>query len=236
MRLEMMRPRLEHLSAIVKLGFSIFVNHCVMSTVMIVMNNTLKHYGALSAYYGSDIPLAVSGVIAKLSAILTSLTVGLAQGCQPIFGFNTGAKHYGRVKETYKKAAAATLSVSFLMFLAFQLFPRAIAGIFGAGNERYFEFAEKYMRIFLLMVCVQGLQPLTVSYFTSTGKAKPGIMLSLSRQGLFLLPLLVTLPLVFGLDGALYAGPIADGLAFALSVYLVLRDFKKMPADGETGV
>jgi putative MATE family efflux protein len=224
-----MAPRAPYLVKIAKLGFSNFVNFIIMSAVMIVMNNTLKYYGALSVY-GSDIPLAVSGVIAKLNAVLTGMTVGLAQGCQPIFGFNTGAKNYGRVKETYKKACAATLVLGFTVFFVFQLFPREVVGVFGGGNERYFQFAEKYLRIFLMMVCVHGFQPLTVNYFTSTGKAKPGTLLSLSRQGFFLLPLLVALPAAFGLDGALYAGPVADGLAFVLSVLLVALDFRKMPA------
>ena len=226
-RLPMFGVKLPYLIKICKLGFSNFINHIIMSTVMIVMNNTLKYYGGLSAY-GSDIPLAVSGVIAKLNAILTGITVGLAQGCQPIFGFNTGAKNYARVKETYKKACAATLTVSVLVFLVFQIFPRGIISIFGVGDESYFEFAEKYLRIFLMMVCVHGMQPLTVSYFTSTGKAKPAAVLSISRQGFFLIPLLVTLPMIFGLDGALYAGPIADTLAFLLSVVLIVVDFKRM--------
>ncbi|MDR2490204.1 MAG: MATE family efflux transporter [Spirochaetaceae bacterium] len=227
-RLTMFAVNVPYLIKIVKLGSSNFINHIIMSTVMIVMNNTLKYYGGLSAY-GSDIPLAVSGVIAKLSAILTGITVGLAQGCQPIFGFNAGAKNYARVKETYKKACIATLTVSVTVFLIFQIFPRAIISIFGVGDESYFEFAEKYLRIFLMMVCVHGMQPLTVTYFTATGKAKPAALLSLSRQGFFLIPLLVTLPMIFGLNGALYAGPIADTLAFLLSVVLVVVDFKRMP-------
>jgi Na+-driven multidrug efflux pump len=204
-----------------------FTNHIIMTTVNIVMNNTLKHYGALSVF-GSDIPLAVSGVVAKLNTILSAFAVGLAQGCQPILGFNIGAKNYGRVKETYKKAFVFTVTISVVFFLAFQLFPRQIVSIFGGGNESYFLFAVRYMRIFMMMVCVYGIQPLSVNYFTATGKAKQGIVLSVSRQGAFLLPLLIILPMIFGIEGVLYAGPTADTFAVLLSVFLVFHDFRKM--------
>lgn len=212
---------------IAKLGTSNFINQTIMMLVNIVMNNTLKHYGALSIY-GSDIPLAVSGVIAKLNSILSAFSVGLAQGCQPILGFNMGAKNYGRVKETYKKALAAALTISVAAFFLFQLFPRQIVSVFGSGDELYFQFAERYMRIFMMMVCVFGVQPLSVNYFTGTGNVRQGILLSLSRQGFFLIPLLILLPMRFGLDGALYAGPIADALACALSLSLVFLNFQKL--------
>lgn len=224
---KMLGLRFEYVLEIAKLGTSNFINQTIMMLVNIVMNNTLTHYGALSVY-GSDIPLAVSGVIAKLNSILSAFAVGLAQGCQPILGFNMGAKNYGRVKETYKKAVSAALAFSVLAFLLFQLFPRQIVGIFGSGEELYFQFAERYMRIFMMMVCVFGVQPMTVNYFTGIGNVRQGIVLSLSRQGLFLIPLLLTLPLFFGLDGVLYAGPIADFLACALSFTMIFLNFKKL--------
>lgn len=220
-----------------KLGVTNLLNHVVMMLVNIVMNNTLTHYGALSVY-GSDIPLAVSGVIAKLNQILTAFSVGLAQGCQPIWSFNMGARNYDRVKSAYLRAAAAAMCISLLAFALFQTFPRQIVSIFGGGTEAYFEFAERYMRVFMMMVCVFGIQPLTMNYFTSIGDVRRGIFLSLSRQGFLLLPLLIALPLAFGLNGVLYAGPIADALAFLLSVTLVARSFRKMtslPAPDEAG-
>lgn len=212
---------------IARLGVSNFINQSILMLVNIVMNNTLAYYGALSIY-GNDIPLAVSGVIAKLNSILISFAVGLAQGCQPILSFNMGAGNYRRVKETYKKALCGALLFSVIAFLLFQIFPRQIVGIFGTGEELYFQFAERYMRIFMLMVCVFGVQPLSVNYFTGIGNMRGGIILSLSKQGFFLIPLLVLLPLWFGIDGALYAGPIADALACALSLTLVFINFRKL--------
>lgn len=226
-KMKNMRVRLEYMIQIVKLGTSNFINQTIMMLVNIVMNNTLKYYGAVSIY-GSDIPLAVSGVIAKLNSILSAFSVGLAQGCQPILGFNMGAKKYDRVKKTYKKALLVALIISIVAFLLFQSFPRQIVCIFGTGEELYFQFAERYMRIFMMMVCVFGVQPLSVNYFTGIGNVKQGIILSLSRQGFFLIPLLLILPLKFGIEGALYAGPIADFLAFVLSLILIFLNFRKL--------
>ena len=136
------------------------------------------------------------------------------------------------MKETYKKAAAVSIGISVLFFLSFQLFPVQIVSIFGGGEEpykdQYFDFATRYMRIYMFMVFMLGIQPLTVNYFTSTGKAKQGIILSLSRQGFILIPLLVVMPLFLGLDGVLYASPIADALAVVLSVSLMRLDFKRL--------
>lgn len=225
--LAMLGLKLKYVVKIAKLGTSNFINHTIMMLVNIVMNNTLTHYGALSVY-GSETPLAVSGVVAKLNSILAAFAVGLAQGCQPILGFNMGAKNFGRVKETYKKAVLVAVAISVLAFLLFQTFPRQITGIFGTGDELYFEFAERYLRIFMMMVCVYGIQPMTVNYFTSIGDVRQGIVLSLSRQGFFLLPLLIGLPMWFGLDGVLYAGPIADSLACVLSLVLVGVNFRRL--------
>lgn len=227
LQFDLFRLKLKYIVSIVKLGTSNFINHLIMMAVNIVMNNTLTRYGALTVY-GSEIPLAVSGVVAKLNSILAAFSVGIAQGCQPIHGFNMGAKNYGRLKKTYKTAFAASIIFSILAFLAFQLFPRQIISIFGAGNELYYQFAESYLRIFMLMVFIFGLQPLTVNYFTAIGYAKQGIILSISRQGLFLIPLLVTLPAACGLDGILYAGPIADSLAGILSIALISINFRDL--------
>lgn len=219
--------KLKYVISIAKLGVSNFINHIIMMTVNIVMNNTLSRYGALSVY-GSDIPLAVSGIVAKLNSILSAFAVGIAQGCQPIHGFNMGAKNYERLKKTYKTAFVGSITFSILAFLAFQIFPRQIISIFGSGDELYYEFAIKYLRVFMMMVCIFGIQPLTVNYFTAIGDARRGIILSVSRQGFFLIPLIIILPLFLGINGVLYAGPIADFLAGVLSITLIVLHFKNL--------
>lgn len=212
---------------IAKLGLSNFINHTNLMLVRIVTNNTLRFYGAVSIY-GSDIPLAVSGVSGKLVYILSSISIGLAHGCQPIWSFNMGAKNYKRVKKAYKNALKLALAVNFISFLLFQTFPREIISIFGAGEELYFQFAERYMRIFMMMVIVSGVQPLSINYFTSIGNTKQGIIHSLSRHDFFMIPLMLLFPIRFGIDGALYAGPIADSLACILALTMVTLNFRKL--------
>jgi Na+-driven multidrug efflux pump len=220
-----LKPSLHDIKAILSLGIASFFNQISMAVVQITMNNALTQYGALSRY-GSDIPLACVGVISKVNILFMGLTIGIAQGCQPINGFNYGAKNYGRVRETYTKGMLAATGVSVLFFLAFQIFPRPIVSIFGQGSETYFEFAERYMRIFMLLTFINGIQPVTANFFTSIGKAKVGLFISLTRQLLFLLPLILLLPLFYGIDGLMYAGPAADGIAAILAITFALRELK----------
>ncbi len=222
---EMLGIQKKYAVKIAKLGTSNFLNHTIMMTVAIVLNNSLAYYGAMTVY-GKDIPLAVSGVATKLNSIMVAFVVGLAHGCQPILGFNIGAKNFGRVKSTYKMAVKIGMCFSVAAFLLFQFFPREVISIFGAGDPLYFIFAEKYLRIYMFMVFTFGLQPITVNYFTSIGAVKQGIVLSASRQGFILLPILLLLPLKYGLDGVLFAGPISDGLAALLSISMVTFNFR----------
>ena len=225
-----LRLRAGKVKEICQLGTANFLNHIIMMVVNIVMNNLLTRYGAQSIY-GSDIPLAVSGVIAKVQTIVISFAVGLAHGCQPIFSFNMGARQYSRVRLAYRKALCVALAIGAAAFAVFQCFPHQIAGIFGSGDPLYFQFAEEYLQIFLFMICVTGVQPLSVNYFTSIGNVRQGTILSTSRQGLFLLPLLAILPHIWGLEGILYAGPIAEGAACTLALVTVWRSIRRLPRE-----
>ena len=187
----------------------------------------MTHYGGLS-HYGSEIPLAVVGIIAKINSIMMAIIIGISQGCQPIFGYNFGAKNYDRVKETYKTAIILVTIISGIAFISFQVFPRQIISIFGEGTEEYFEFGERYFRIFMFMTVINGIQPLSSNFFTSIGKAKLGITMSLTRQIIFLLPLMILLPRFMGIDGILYAGPIADTVTLFLASFLVYREMKEI--------
>lgn len=227
---KMLGIKAAYLIRIVKLGTSNFINQIIMMIVNITLNNMLARYGAQSVY-GSDIPLAVSGVVAKLNSIMSAFSVGLAQGCQPIWGFNLGAKNYGRVKETYIKALTVAVSIGLAALFAFQVFPRQIVSVFGSGDALYYEFAVKYMRIYLMLVFAQTVQPLSVNYFTGIGNVKQGILISLSRQGFLLPPMLVVFPMFLGINGVLYAGPVSDFLACILSLSLVAYNFKQLDAD-----
>ena len=215
-----------HMRESMKAGIPTFINQILLMTTNIVLNNMLETYGAQSNY-GADIPLAVSGVAQKTNMIMISFAVGIAQGCQPIWGYNLGAKNYHRVKGTYYRAFAAAFGIGVLFFVALQLFPREIVSIFGTGSDLYFEFAEKYLKIYMMFVFFQNIQPVTVTYFSATDNPRQGLLVSLSRQGLFLIPLLIILPKYMGIHGILTASPISDALAFIVSISMVLLSFRK---------
>ena len=217
----------KYIGKIMSIGMASFFNQLAIMIVQIVLNNSLKHYGALSVY-GEAIPLACAGIVMKVGQVFFSIVIGIGQGTQPIESFNYGAKNYARVKEAYRMACIAGGTVSMVSFLLFQLFPRPILGLFGDGTDAYYTFGIQYFRVYLFFTCVNFLQPITSTFFTSIGKAIKGVFLSLTRQILFLLPLLIVLPLVMGIDGILYAGPISDAVAAVIAVGMVVLEFRAM--------
>lgn len=226
-KLREIKISLSHMMDSMKAGIPSFINQILLMTTNIVLNNMLETYGVASNY-GADIPLAVSGVAQKTNMIMISFAVGIAQGCQPIWGYNLGAKNYQRVKGTYYRAFAIAFTIGVIFFTMLQLFPREIVSIFGTGSDLYFEFAEKYLKIYMMFVFFQNIQPVTVTYFSATDNPKQGLLVSLSRQGLFLIPLLIILPKFMGIHGILVASPISDTLAFVISVSMVLYSFKNL--------
>ena len=193
----------------------------------IVMNNILGACGEQSIY-GRDIPLAVSGVVAKVNSVFTSIVAGISQSCQPIFGYNYGAKNYLRVKETFKKTAVIVTIVSTAAFLLFQLFPHQILQIFQKGNELYLEFGTGYFRIFMFFTFLTGIPALTSNFFSSIGMAKRGIVASLSRQAICQMPLVLIFSAIWGLNGVLYAGAVADAASALLCIALVRKPLKQL--------
>ncbi len=223
--LKRLKPHPHYIGRIVSLGMAPFFNQVSMMVVQIVMNNVLIRYGAKSSY-GSDIPLACAGIITKINMIFFSINIGISQGLQPIISYNYGAKKLDRVREAYLKAAISATIISTVSFICFQLFPRQIIGIFGSESEAYFRFAEKFFRIFLFCTFINGLQPITANFFTAIGKANRGIFLSLTRQVIFLLPLMIILPIFFGIEGVMFSAPIADGFAAICAITFAVHELR----------
>ena len=227
LEMSMLKPSSECLKAIISLGMASCINQIAMAIVQIVLNNILRYYGGLSVY-GSDIPIACVGVISKVNQVFMAICIGISQGCQPIWGFNYGAKKYDRVRLAYRYSMIACTAIATVFFLCFQLFPHQIVSIFGTGSDLYFQFAERYLKIFMFMTFANGIQPMSSGFFTSIGKAKLGIVMSLTRQVLFLLPLIVVFSLIMGIDGVMYAGPIADAAALSLAILFARRELVAM--------
>lgn len=222
-----LRPQTIYLKRIMALGMASCFNQIAMMTVQICMNNLLKHYGSLSQY-GEAIPIACAGIVMKVGQLYFSIVIGLSQGSQPIESFNYGARQYKRVKAAYRYAVIAGGTVSVIAFVIFQLFPHQLLALFGNGSKEYFEFGSFYFRIFMLMAWANFMQPISSTFFTSIGKANKGTFLSLTRQIIFLLPLMFFLPTIFGIKGILYAAPIADGMAFVTAAVMVWSEMRAM--------
>lgn len=220
-------PRWSVASYAMSLGLAQFFNQMAMMVVQIVMNNSLKYYGAMSIY-GESIPIACAGIINKVSFLFFAVCIGIAQGMQPISSFNYGARQFDRVREVLRLSLKAGTCICIVAFVLFQTFPRQIIGLFGNGSDLYFEFAVRYLRIYLFMTFINNIQPLSSTFFTSIGKPTKGAFLSLTRQIIFLLPLIIIFPRFMGIDGIVYSGPIADFLAAAISGIMLLIECRSM--------
>lgn len=218
-------PQKRSVVQIFRLGVAAGANQLAVTLVQIVMNNTLGYYGEHSVY-GRDIPLACVGIISKVNSVFNGVIFGISQSTQPILGYNYGARNYDRVRAAFKKAVVIVTGISVAAFCCFQIFPRQIIGIFGQGDALYYEFALRYFHIFLFCTFIVGAQILCAQFFPSIGKGGIGTVVSLSRQVFFLLPLVIVFPLIWGIDGVLWAGPIADGLSGVLALLLVRREMK----------
>ncbi|MBO5484780.1 MAG: MATE family efflux transporter [Lachnospiraceae bacterium] len=227
LRINHLRIHWKYTKKIISIGMASFFNQVAMMIVQIISNNLLRYYGALSVY-GESIPIACAGIVMKVSQVFFSVVIGLGQGTQPIESFNYGARRYPRVRAAYRMALVAGGGIAVLSFVLFQAFPRQLLSLFGSGSESYYRFGISYFRIFMFFTCLNFLQPITSTFFTSIGKPVKGIFLSLTRQILFLLPLMILLPRFMGIDGILYAGPAADLIAAAVTVIMAAVELKSM--------
>ena len=232
LRRQALRPTIRLTGRILALGVPSLLTQILTALVQITLNNLLRVHGAASVY-GSDIALSVYGMMMKVYQIAHSMFVGVSSAVQPINGYNFGAKHFLRVRQTFRTAAAIALVISGVWFLVFQLFPRQILSIFGSEDPLFYEFSIHYIRIYLLMTFVNAFQPIPSNFFTSIGKAKLGFWMALVRQGLLLIPLLLLLPLALGMDGVLWAGPISDGVAAVLVLVLGAREVRRLTVQQE---
>ena len=214
-------------------GEGIRTGQCATFIRLAGCNLRCSYCDTVYSLFGEETPceyteMTVDEIISKVNMLFFSFVIGISQGLQPIVSFNFGAQKYDRVKDAYKKAVFAATAISIVAFLCFQFFPRQIIRIFGSGSEEYLHFAERYFRIFLFFTFLNGIQPVSSNFFTSIGAPKKGIFLSLTRQIIFLLPLLLIFPYLFGIDGVMYTAPIADLAAASVSIVMVVREFKIM--------
>jgi len=209
--------------SILAIGMSPFSMQLAASIVTIVSNRSLVKYGG-------DMALGAMGVIMGVVMMVLMPTFGINQGCQPIIGYNYGAKQYGRVKHTLKLAILAATAITTTGFIFIQLFPKQIISLFNQDPE-LIAIGSHGMRIYLFMIPIVGFQIVSSNYFQAIGKANISIFLGLSRQVILLLPLLFILPRFFGLNGVWMSGPSSDALASiitAIFIYVEIKHLNKL--------
>ncbi len=224
---ESFRISVKVMAKVSSLGISSFITQIAIVLVMAVTNNILVSYGAQSEY-GAEIPLTTIGITMKVNQIVSAVLLGLATGAQPIFGYNYGSGQKDRVKKAYRIIVTASTVMLILAFFVFQFAPMSIVRLFGSESEMYNEFAVKCFRIFLLACPINGLQMATGIFFQAIGKPTQATVLSLSRQIVYLLPATILLPMALGVEGALWAGPLADVLAFITTLVMLKLYWKKI--------
>lgn len=230
---EMLKPSKKILVRILSLGVSSCITQSAIVVVIAVLNNLLVKYGGLSVY-GADIPLATFGITMKVNMLSFGIVMGLATSSQPILGYNYGSKQFDRVKKTFKTTLVLGIIISSVAFALFQLIPGQIVSLFGQESDLYMEFAVRCMKTYL-MLCM--LPPVTASigiFFQAIGKPMNATIISLSRQILFMIPTMLTLSALWGIDGLLYTGPVADTISAVFAVIVLLVSWKKIFKDEKT--
>ena len=212
---------------VVTLGISSFITEMTFVILISVENNLLGKYG-VDSKYGSEIPITVVGIVMKVNQILSSIILGIAVGAQPILGYNYGARKFDRVTKTLKVVLSMSVIISTIAFILFQTIPDKLISIFGSGDANYMEFACLTFRIYLLLCICNGVQIPAGIFFQAIGKSSRSAILSLSRQILLLIPAMFILSSIFGVMGVLYAGPVADGIAFILAAILLIIGVKNL--------
>lgn len=216
---------------VLSLGVSSFITQIAITIVMVLFNNQLTNYGN-SSVYGPDIPMTAMGIVMKVNQIMLSILVGIAVGAQPVIGFNYGSKNFARVKKAFIIAIVAAEIVAVIAFFIFQFAPMAVVSLFGAeegqNGELYNDFAVKSFRIFLMLCPLNGFQTVVAIFLQAIGRPVKSAVVTLSRQIIFLVPAAIVLPMFMGVEGVLWSGPVADGLAFILALVLILYEINKL--------
>lgn len=216
-----LKPNAKIIKQIFAIGMSPFLMQLAASAISITFNKSLESYGG-------DTAIAAFGIINSVTMLILMPIFGINQGSQPIIGYNYGAKNFDRVKKALKLAILAATSISTLGFIFVELFPRAIVSIFSSNDVELLNIGSAGIRIFLVMLPVIGFQIVSANYFQAVGKAKISVFLSLARQVIILLPLLLILPNFLKLTGVWVAGPTADFLASLLTAAFLFRELRHL--------
>lgn len=220
LKFENMKFQMDIVKGILMIGMSPFLMQVASSIVSVIANKSLMTYGG-------DLAIGAMAIITSVYSIFIMPIYGLNQGSQPIIGYNYGAKNYGRVRKTYIYSLIACSTILVLSAIFIQIFPELAVSMFNKDPELT-NITVSGMRIFLLSMPIIGIQMTASTYYQAVGKAKKAMIISLSRQVIFLIPAFLILPKFFELNGVWAAGPVADTLAIILSGSIIFNEMKKL--------
>lgn len=216
---ELLKLKMVYVTDIIKTGIPAFLMQISNSVLNIILNSTLVKYGG-------DVALSAIGIVTSVQTLLLMPITGLMQGQQPLISYNYGARKMQRVKETIRYAAIGATIISVVGFLAVQLLTKNIVYMFNDEKE-VVSLCCKALHIWFMLLPVIGCQIMCANYFQAVGKIKISSILNLLRQVIILIPSILILSQLFGLFGIFYAVPLADGMAFVITMILFLKAIKK---------
>ncbi|QYE96748.1 MATE family efflux transporter [Paraclostridium sordellii] len=200
------------------IGSAPFAMQLATSLVQVISNNALKTYGG-------DLAIGAMATVSSIALMISMPIFGLNQGAQPIIGFNFGAAKYDRANKAFKLSAIVAVIIMTTGWLLIQTVPQLIVGMFNR-DPKLMEMSVTGAKIYLLMLPIIGVSITGSNYIQSIGKAKTAIILSLLRQVIILIPMILILPKFLGLDGVWYAQPVSDFLATVITIIILYREFK----------
>lgn len=206
--------------SILMIGLSPFLMQVANSIVSVIANRSLMTYGG-------DLAIGAMTIITSIASLFIMPVYGLNQGSQPIIGYNYGAKKYDRVRKTYIYSLVACTVILCLSGLFIQLFPKIAISLFNKDKELT-DITVNGMRLYLLSMPLIGIQMTASNYYQAVGKAKKAMIISLTRQLIFLIPAFLILPKLFNLNGVWLAGPTADVLAIIVSSIIIFKEMRSL--------
>ncbi len=215
-----LHPDFRLLPEMFSVGLSSFTRVAAGSVLAIIMNNSIAHYG-------SDLHLAILGIINRMMVFFLMPLFGLIQGLQPIVGFNYGARNMARVKEAIYRANVAGAFFSVVAFIVLMSCPRLVFRMFNSDPDLIDQGAG-IIRVTILWLPFVGYQIVGASLFQALGRAWPALFLSMTRQVLFLAPLILIMPLILGLWGIWVSIPIADALSTGVTALWVMYEMRRL--------
>ena len=208
------------IKSILSIGLSSFLLHTATSLVNVLMNHTLQNHGG-------DLAIGAFGIITSFTSLIVMSIVGMAQGMQPIVGYNYGARLYDRVKTTLKYCISIATIITTLGCICALIFPHYIARMFTVDTNLV-NITTNGLSIYASTFFVVGFHIIVTNYFQSIGRAKISIFLSLSRQILLLIPFILLFPPIWGLTGAWLAQPASNIISAAIAVIILSVHLKKL--------